>query len=114
MEHHFKWDFEVDRIKRLYSDYLEKIEFISKNCEDKLKNISDFGEGCTSTGLIGSMYILENYEDVTLIGFDGYDEKYDYGHYFSKTDDRTTEFFHDKFKDGHHKLDFKKEILGIF
>ena len=37
-----------------------------------------------STGLIGSMYILQNYENVTLIGFDGYDKKYDYGHYFQK------------------------------
>ena len=59
------------------------------------------------------MYILENYKDVTLIGFDGYDKKYDYGHYFSKTDDRTTEFFHDKFKDGHHKLDAERNTWNF-
>ena len=70
----FKWDTEVNRIKETYSDYLDKIEFIPKNCEDKLKNISDFEQGWPSTGLIGSMYILQNYENVTLIGFDGYDK----------------------------------------
>jgi len=109
----FKWDTEVNRIKETYSDYLDKIEFIPKKCEDKLKNISDFGHGWPSTGLIGSMYILENYTDVTLIGFDGYDTKYDYGHYFSETDDRTTEFFHDKFKDGHHKLDAERNTWNF-
>ena len=74
-----------------------------------------------STGLIGSMYILQNYENVNvqnlkhnIIGFDGYDKKYDYGHYFSETDDRTTEFFHDKFKDGHHKLDYDERNTWNF
>ena len=42
-----------------------------------------------------------------------YDKKYDYGHYFSETDDRTTEFFHDKFKDGHHKLDAERNTWNF-
>ena len=33
------------------------------------------------TELIGGMCILQNYENDSC-GFDGYDKKYDYGHYF--------------------------------
>ena len=105
----FKWESEVNRIKNSYSEHLDKIEFIPTNYETKLKNISEFGHGWPSTGLIGSLHIMENYKDVTLIGFDGYDEKYQYGHYFSETDDRTTEFFYEKFKDGHHKISAERK-----
>ena len=101
----FKWESEVQRIKSLYNKYPEKIVFIPTSVEMNLKKEAEFGSGWPSTGLLGTYHILNCFDmDVTLTGFDGYNDKYKFGHYFSKTDVRTTEFFHDKFKDGHHKI----------
>tara|TARA_A100001011_G_scaffold374459_1_gene434976 strand:+ start:915 stop:1526 length:612 start_codon:yes stop_codon:yes gene_type:complete len=106
----FKWESEVQRIKNQYDKYPEKLVFIPTSVEANLKREAEFGGGWPSTGLIGTYHILKCFDmDVTLVGFDGYNDKYKFGHYFSKTDDRTTEYFYDKFKDGHHKISAERQ-----
>ena len=70
----------------------DKVQPISGAHELNLRKIVDFGSRWPTTGLVGLYYICMNYEDVTIYGFDGSDEKYKYYHYFAKENGRTTKF----------------------
>ena len=86
----FKFDNEYYRIKSY--GWNETVQIIPKEYEIKLNELANFGNKWPTTGLIGLYFISNNFDDVSIYGFDGGDEKYEYYHYYTHSDDRTTKY----------------------
>lgn len=110
----FKFENEISRIFSYGSAYKKNIGIIPKSIEFEINKISDFGNSWPSTGLIGISYLCSQLKDddtLTLFGFDGWNMKYKYYHYFDNEEDRTTEHAWRKNRSD-HKLSTEIEVMN--
>tara|TARA_Y100001963_G_C6634978_1_gene378125 strand:+ start:135 stop:737 length:603 start_codon:yes stop_codon:yes gene_type:complete len=89
----------------------DKVQVIPVDYEVRLNGLHDFKNRWPTTGLVGLYFICDNYDDVTIYGFDGSDEKYKYYHYFAKEDGRTTEFMNRPNRVDHDK-DIERKCIN--
>ena len=57
-------------------------------------------------------FISNNFDDVSIYGFDGGDEKYEYYHYYTHSDDRTTKYMNRPTRFD-HDLSIERKCMDI-
>lgn len=65
-----------------YQSTIPNVEILHSSLEDTINSLVNFKPQWPSTGIIALMYAIENYDKVTIHGFDTYDFKYDTVHFF--------------------------------
>ena len=95
-------------------EFAEKITVIPKAVESEINDIVLFENTWPSTGLLGVKYIcnlLREGDTLTLFGFDGWNMKYKYYHYFDTAERRLTEY---AWKEGKmlHNLNLEVEAMN--
>ena len=96
-----------------YTSNIEgKIQMISPIYEDNINSIIDLKPMWPTTGLVTIQFLLEQYQNIYIHGFDGKSKKYEYIHYYDKGDEnRLTERWHRPRVD--HNIELEKKYLGI-
>lgn len=85
----FKYDLLKDELANTFSEY-DKVGFISKDIEDEINRVVNFGQKWPPVGLITITWCLHNFDDIYLYGFDGFSKNYEYFHYFDSDNTRLT------------------------
>jgi len=75
----FKWN---SILAKEIEDKCKNIKFISPVYEDHINTIVNFSPSWPSTGIIGTHFFINHFEEVYIYGFDTYNIKYDNLHYF--------------------------------
>ena len=89
-----------------------EIQMISPVHEDNINSIVDLKPMWPTTGLVAVQFLLENYQNIYIHGFDGKSKKYEYIHYYDQGDEtRLTERWHRPRVD--HNIELEKKYLGM-
>ena len=90
----------------------DKIQIIPSKYEDDINSIVDLKPMWPTSGLVAIQFLLENYQNIYIHGFDGKSKKYEYIHYYDEGDEtRLTERWHRPRID--HNIELEKKYLGI-
>ena len=89
----------------------DKIQLIPSKYEDDINSIVDLKPMWPTSGLVAIQFLLENYQNIYIHGFDSKSKKYEYIHYYDEGDEtRLTERWHRPRID--HNIELEKEYLN--
>jgi hypothetical protein len=90
----------------------ETIQLLPTDIEDKINDNIDLNPQWPTSGLIAIQFLLNNYNEIFIHGFDNQNDKYKYTHYFDEGDEgRLTENWRKPRTD--HNFNKEKEYLNL-
>tara|TARA_Y100000310_G_scaffold278373_1_gene296782 strand:+ start:89 stop:694 length:606 start_codon:yes stop_codon:yes gene_type:complete len=105
----FKYD--IGKIEYA-SNIIDEIQMIPPTYEDNINSIVDLKPMWPTTGLVSIQFLLENYQNIYIHGFDSHNDKYEYIHYYDKGDpDRLTSKYKQPRVD--HNYNAEKKYLNL-
>lgn len=81
----FKWN-QIAKFVTRTSGQFPFISLIPAEYEDRVNRIVNFSPKWPTTGLVGILFFLSYYDEVSIYGFDSYDTKYENMHYFESSE----------------------------
>lgn len=107
----FKHDIKLqtDECQRLlkFCDEYDEIQLLPAELENQINSVIDFTPVWPTSGLITIQFLINNYEQIYIHGFDGHDRKYKYIHYYDTEETRTSKH---AWRDGRKDHNLQKEI----
>ena len=98
--------------RNLSSVLNDEIQLIPSKYEDDINSIVDLKPMWPTSGLVAIQFLLENYQNIHIHGFDGKSKKYEYIHYYDGGDEtRLTERWHRPRID--HNIELEKKYLNM-
>jgi hypothetical protein len=68
-----------------------QVRYLSEDLENEINSITDFSPAWPTTGLVSIQYLINNFPQIYIHGFDGHSKKYKYIHYYDNEQTRTSE-----------------------
>tara|TARA_Y100000996_G_scaffold28242_1_gene20015 strand:+ start:1128 stop:1721 length:594 start_codon:yes stop_codon:yes gene_type:complete len=89
----------------------DTVQLLPSEIEDRINENINFSPHWPTSGLIAIEFLLQNYDEIYIHGFDSKSKKYEYIHYYDKGDeDRLTEKWHRPRID--HNIELEKKYLN--